>query len=97
MTNDQRDPKVAVKAAMAGTAPERKDELAKLWSCYDPAVELVQKAGNITLNATERPDTDRSEDNGCLPGDSGAIFRISRLSGRLHDRVSADPATGLPS
>lgn len=52
MTNQQQpDPKVAVKAAMEGAAPERKDEIAELWSCYDPAVELAEKAGEITLNA----------------------------------------------
>tara|TARA_R110002110_G_scaffold415337_1_gene649275 strand:- start:6445 stop:7368 length:924 start_codon:yes stop_codon:yes gene_type:complete len=53
MTNEQPDPKVAVKAAMIGAAPERKDELAELWARYDPAVELAQKAGKITLNANK--------------------------------------------
>ena len=53
MMNDQPDPKVAVKAAMAGAAPERKDELAELWARYDPAVELGETAGEITLNANK--------------------------------------------
>ncbi len=53
MTDDQPDPKVAVKAVMAGATPERKDELAELWARYDPAVQLAQTPGEITLNATK--------------------------------------------
>lgn len=53
MTDHQPDPKEVVKAVMEGGAPERKDELAELWSRYDPDVELVEKAGKITLDATK--------------------------------------------
>lgn len=53
MTDHEPDPKQAVKAAMEGAVPERKDDLAELWSRYDPAVELGANAGAITLNANK--------------------------------------------
>lgn len=46
-------PQDAVIALMAGTVPERSDEIAGLWLTYHPAVFLVEDRAGITLDATK--------------------------------------------
>ena len=51
MTDAPLQPTDIVIAVMKGAVPECVKELDDLWARYDPAVELVADAGQITLNA----------------------------------------------